>query len=357
MVDALGSRNVTFGNPNSAPPTIWQKFQAHPTHQQQQMQEGKGLDGEPWLEGSNEELGDDVSQFDEVDDLQNSILRASIRRSGFFFLDALCSDDAAFRSQDPAIIAVRNQSQAAADADSGRALTLLCSIVIDQLHEQQIHAAYESVRGCHHLQQNPHASAYFQGELALARWQLTVALDNFQTAIAGPLPELLYVSCHIGLAATLRGLQKEAEGTKQLRSALKIFPHNCDLLLACAQHVLILGRSKDEAEALLQYAISVHPRSIKALLAMARFQLAYRHSPFTSSSFVNSALQIDPEHCDSLVQRAIVHAATPHSSADQTRALYRKAAASQVCRSSSILFCFCTSFVICCRCCDFLFLL
>jgi hypothetical protein len=63
---------------------------------------------------------------------------------------------------------------------------------------------------------------------------------------------------------------------------------------------------------------------------MSRFQLAYRNSHFASLSYVNKALQIDPEHCDSLLQRAIAHAASPHSAPQDTRLYFRIAAASQV---------------------------
>ena len=330
MVDARGVRDVAFGSPSSAPPSIWQHYQAHPKHQQIQDQEDEVRRAESWLEEDDDALASNGLQFDGADDLQNSILWASIKKSGFSFLDVLCNDDSSNQCKDPSVLALRAQSQAVSDSDAGRALSSLCGAVVGQLREQQIDAAHESVARCHLLSDHPYASAYFQGELALAKGQLQIAADHFNRALAGPLPQMLIVFARIGLASAARGLRQEVESTNQLRSILKIFPHNCDLLLACAQHVLILGRSKDEAEALLQYAINVHPRSPQALLAMSRFQLAYRNSHFASLSYVNKALQIDPEHCDSLLQRAIAHAASPHSAPQDTRLYFRIAAASQV---------------------------
>jgi hypothetical protein len=330
MVDARGSSDVAFGSPSSAPPSIWQNFQAHPKHQQEQEQADEERRAESWHEDEEDALGSNGGQFDGAGDLQNSILWASIKKSGFCFLDVLCNDDTSMQSKDPSVIALRAQARAISDSDAGRALSQLCASVVEQLREMQSDAAHESVAGCHYLTQHPHASAYFRGEFALAKGQLHSAVENFNLALAGPLPQVLIVFSRIGLAAALRGLRHEVESTNQLRSVLKIFPHNCDLLLACAQHVLALGRSKDEAEALLQYAINAHPRSISALLAMSRFQLAYRNSHFVSISYAKKALEIDPEHSDSLLQRAVAHAAAPHSSFHDTRLYFRRAAASQV---------------------------
>jgi tetratricopeptide (TPR) repeat protein len=290
--------------------------------------------------GSNSELDDD-------EEVQHILLESLIKKSGFCFLDVFWDDNSDNQSKDPQVVAVRQQSQAASDTDAGRDLSALCDAVADMLREQQLDAAYASVQRCHHLKFHPHASAYFQGQFALARGQMNLALDNFKSALTGPLPQLLCVSCHIGLSAALRGLRQHAESTAQLKAVLKIFPHNCELVLACAQHVLILGRSKDEAEALLHHAIRMQPQSISALLAMSRFQHAYKQSHSISMSYVDQALQIDPQHCDALLQRAIVHAAIPHSTHHDTRSLLRQAAAAQVRPPAPLFTRFMCSCVVC----------
>jgi hypothetical protein len=252
MVDACGSHDVTFGSTSSAPSSIWQNFQAHPQNQEQQGVEEEGHQFEAWQEANDGALKDDGLHFDGADDLQNSILWASIKKSGFSFLDVLCHDDACSLSKDPEIISVRKQTEAASDTDVGRELTSLCIKVVGQLREQRIDAANETVLQHHALNHHTHASAYFQGEIALFTGQLDFAREKFKFALAAALPHALFIYCHIGLAAALRGLAQDTESTNQLRFVLKMFPHDCDLLLACAQHVLLLGRSKDEAEALLQ---------------------------------------------------------------------------------------------------------
>ena len=348
MVDARGSQDVSFGNPVTAPASVWQNFQAHPHNQQPRGADDDVLHFEAWHEASDEATRDDSLFFDGADDLQNSILWASIKKSGFAFLDVLCHDDASSQSKDPEVVSVRQQCELVSGTDVGRALTSLGITVAGQLRELQIDAARESVLQCHYLSHQGHAAAYFQGEFALVRGRLADALDHFKSALAAPLPQRLFVCSHIGIAAALRELGQETESTNQLRSILKIFPHDCELLLACAQHVLILGRSKDEAEALLQYdtiralppqhfcnnltrhAISVQPRSISVLLAMSRFQLAYRQSHVASKSFADKALQIDPSQHEALLQCAIINAASPNSRAADTRLLLRKAAAAQV---------------------------
>jgi tetratricopeptide (TPR) repeat protein len=332
LVDARGSREVSFGSASSAPPTIWQNFQAHPNNQLHLHEEDEQYT-DSWRDESFEDAGD-MLQFDEADDFQNSILWASIKKGGFSFLDVLCSDDAGGNSKDPEVVAARSQCRAASSTDAGRALSALSVTVAEQLREHQVDAAKASVLACHYLQHHPHAAAYFEGELALKSGHLSLAAERFTSALAGHhLPQPLLVNSRIGLAAALLGSRQENESTNQLRSALKIFPQSCDLLLACAQHVLVLGRSKDEAEALLQYAINVQPGSIAALLAMSRFQLAYRHAHSASLSFADKALQLNPTHADSLLQRAIAHAAAPQSRPDDTLPLLRQAASSPVCMS------------------------
>jgi len=170
LVDARGSREVSFGSASSAPPSIWQNFQAHPNNQLQ-LQEDDEQHVDSWRDESLEDAGD-ILQFDEADDFQNSILWASIKKSGFSFLDVLCSDDAGSLSKDPEVVAARSQCRAASGTDTGRALSSLSVTVVEQLREHQLDAAKASVLQCDYLHLHPHAAAYFEGEFALKSGQL-----------------------------------------------------------------------------------------------------------------------------------------------------------------------------------------